>query len=382
MTGEQLFLLLLRSVFRNVPFSHSPTFENFEEAYRLAKRHDLGHLVYYALQKQGRLPAPQTEHEQKFLLSAEKLVLGVQYRYAKAEGEIAHLGRVLGDAGIAYMPMKGAVLCSLYPEPWMRTRCDIDLLVPNDAFDRAVELLVKEGYAVDGERNYHDISLFCDGVHLELHHNIMERHEQMDAILSRVWEHTEADGFHHRETPDFFRFHHVAHMAHHFMLGGCGVRTVLDLWLLKRAPDHNEEAVRTLCEQAHLLTFYEGMCRLAEVWFGDAEHDDVTQQSEQFILRGGSYGTQDQRNIGIGATGGRFATARKMLFTPYADLKKLYPSLDGKPWLTPVYQLRRLCGRLTSKNVSAAVRNLNAVPLRSDPAVQQVRSMLDALELE
>ncbi len=381
MTGAQLLFTLLRSVLSQSSSPYSPTFEEFRDAYHIAKHHDLAHFVYYALEKSGCLPSPQSEEQTAFLKKAAKHVLAAQYRYAKQEAEVAHLSQVLSDAQIVHMPMKGAVVCDLYPEPWMRTRCDIDMLVPNTDFERAVELLVCEGYAVDGDRNYHDISLFCDGVHLELHHNIMEHHKDMDALLDQVWKHTVADGLRHRETPSFFRFHHIAHMAHHFMGGGCGIRTVLDLWLLRRAPDHDEAAVRALCESARLLTFYESMSRLADVWFGDGTHDDETLAWEQFILNGGTYGTQEQRQSSFGARYGRWGMACRILFMPYRDIKNVYPSLDGKPYLTPLYQVYHIVRRIGQGQFKNGIERVRAAGSQSARNVAGARDIMRSVGL-
>lgn len=379
MNGAQMLMAILRSLLQDTPLSFSPTFEEFHEGYRQAKHHDLAHFVYYVLKQQGKLPQAQTDQQRNILAKAEKQLIRVQYRYARTDAELAHLHEVFVDAGIAHMPLKGAVLCALYPEPWMRTRCDIDMLIHNEDFDRALDRLIQEGYVLNGERNFHEITLVCSDVHLELHHSITERHADMDVLLEQVWDHAESDGLLYRETPDFFRFHHIAHMAHHFMLGGCGVRTVLDLWLLRHAPDHHEDGVRALCEQAKLLTFYDTVCRLSDIWFGDKEHDEVTAACADFILSGGTYGTQKQRDSGIAVQSGRVGTAWKMLCPPYADMVKLYPQLSERKWLTPWYRLRRLFSRLHPTTVNTTLKNIQKLPVGKE--LDDVKQLMNALEL-
>ncbi|MBO4954226.1 MAG: nucleotidyltransferase family protein, partial [Clostridia bacterium] len=36
---------------------------------------------------------------------------------------------------IDFMPLKGAVIRQYYPEPWMRTSCDIDIHVKKDRLE-------------------------------------------------------------------------------------------------------------------------------------------------------------------------------------------------------------------------------------------------------
>ena len=112
------------------------------------------------------------------------------YRYLLFNYEYMRLCDTLETAKIDHLPLKGSIIREYYPESWMRTSCDIDILVHEQDLDRAVQTLCETlGYHTEGEREYHDISLFSpSGIHLELHFNILENTERIDGLLSRVWE--------------------------------------------------------------------------------------------------------------------------------------------------------------------------------------------------
>lgn len=381
MTTEQLLIALLRAVLRDELFTQPLDFAEFKAVFKLAAKHDLGHLVYYVAEHNGILPHPADDAEQALLEKAAASVMSAQYRYVKLEAELAHVGTVFEQEQIPYIPLKGAVLRALYPEPWMRTSCDLDILVHSDDLDRAADALVAVGYETDGVRNYHDMSLYCDGVHLELHHNLLERVPQMDAVLETVWEHTNSKGYYHLETPAFFLFHHLAHMAHHFMGGGCGIRTVMDLWLLLKHSNCSPAEVLPLCERGGLSVFAEQLFALASVWFSDGEHTDTTQRVEQFILYGGVYGSREQRSASAAARHGTTGAVWRKIFMPYTDLKQLYPALDAKPYLTPYYQLCRIATRLKQGRGAGAIERLRAVNEQSDEAVDNMRELLSSVGL-
>ncbi len=381
MTTEQLLIALLRAVLNGEPFNDPITFADFKAVYKLAAKHDLKHLVYTAAETGGVLPTPSDEADRAFMEQAAAAVMSAQYRFVKLEAELAHIGQVFEREGIPYIPLKGAVLRVLYPEEWMRTSCDIDVLVHEEDLDRAADALVAEGFETDGVRNYHDMSLYCDGVHLELHHNILERVPQMDAVLATVWDHTVSKGCYHLEKPAFFLFHHFAHMAHHFLGGGCGIRTVMDLWLLLQSGGCSSKEVLTLCEQGGLLTFAEQMCALAAVWFGDGEHDATTRRVEQFILHGGAYGSREQRSASAAARYGTVGAAWHKIWMPYIDLKQVYPQVESKPYLVPYYQAHRVLTRLKQGRGEQAIERLRAVGEQSDEAVAETRELLSDLGL-
>ena len=72
------------------------------------------------------------------------------------------------------MPLKGSVLRASYPQDWMRTSCDIDILVHREDLERAVELLVEKKQYRREVTNLCDVSLYApSGVHLELHYDLV-----------------------------------------------------------------------------------------------------------------------------------------------------------------------------------------------------------------
>lgn len=68
------------------------------------------------------------------------------------EAELHRLCAALHAGGVPHLLFKGAPLAySIYPEPYLRTRCDTDLLVAEHQRDAADALLRSAGYAPDEE---------------------------------------------------------------------------------------------------------------------------------------------------------------------------------------------------------------------------------------
>ena len=162
-----IFFALLRSAIRGTPLTEEKRGlcapEVLNEALKIATKHDIAHLVALGLQKNNLIPAGNQ--------SVEKCILSAVYRYERTEYEYKSVCRALEEAKIAFLPLKGAILPGYYPDPWMRTSCDVDILVREDDLGRARELLESElEYKYIGMGN-HDISFESPGgVHLELHY--------------------------------------------------------------------------------------------------------------------------------------------------------------------------------------------------------------------
>jgi len=315
------------------------TQNTFGEIYKLSKKHDVLHLVIHALEINGVRFEPQVQE-----MLTDKLHLAV-FRVEQIEYELAQVRMLFQGERIDYVPLKGAVIRKYYPEPWFRTCCDIDVLVREEQLERAVSLLCDTlGYTHCGKA-YHDVSLLSpSGVHLELHFNILEKLENIDGVLSSVWENVEQqeNGYEYQMTNEFLLFHVLAHSSYHFLCGGCGIRPILDLYLMERDMPYQKEKVEKLVQKCGLTKYREGLLALGRAWFDGEPLNEKWEDMQAYILGGGVYGNMQNRMVLAHAkVGGKGRYFLRRVFMPYNDLKEVYPSLKGKKWLTPFYQIRR-----------------------------------------
>jgi len=385
-TAEQLFSLISAYLLKSAgdttaipPLSES----ELEDLYKLSQRHDLAHLAGAALYERGLLPKGAAVSE-KFQ-HAQVVAL---YRYTKLEQERQRICQTFETAGIAYVPLKGTIIRQYYPQPHLRTSCDIDILVHREDLARATEALTEKlGYKGDGgELHYHDVSLFSpSGIHLELHFTIENDWEPIDRLLSKVWDYCTpvAEGkFEHRQSPEFFMFHQIAHMVSHFLNGGCGIRPLLDLQILRQKMPFDDPSVQALCDACDIGVFYGHAKALSDAWFNHQPHDDITRQMEAYILYGGVYGTLENTvAIKQRQKGGRFSFIMYRIFMPYHQLKVKYPVLVKHKWLYPIMTVRRWFALLTPASRKRAKQELKHSASQSDEKAQSVDQLLRHLGL-
>ncbi len=306
--------------------------------YAVSKRHDLAHLLAAALEKQGILPENELGDE----LKKQKLL--AIYRREQLDYEEERICGILKSAQIPYIPLKGAVLKQLYPEKWMRTSCDIDILIQEENKQQAITLLCERlGYTreTDGER---DCSLISkSGMNLELHFSLKCDNERLNPTLFRVWDCSVLlAGCARALTNEFFVFYHIAHMLIHFAEGGCGIRPFIDLWLFENTNAINEEELTRLFKESGCLDFYNGVCALCGVWFGGAPHTRQTELLEEYIVSGGVYGSRENLgSAGRHKKGGYLKYLLSRIFMPKEKLRLVYPKIDKYPILIPYYWVKR-----------------------------------------
>ncbi len=359
------------------PFSD----EELAALYKLSKAHDLVHLVGDALIKNKLIS--NAEIKSKF----EKQLMTAVYRYEQINYELNCLRKVLNEAQIPFLPLKGSVLRQYYPEPWMRTSCDIDILIHERDLDRAVSLLVSDLSYRKELKGSHDVSLFSQsGVHLELHYSLIEEKSigQAESILQTVWENASSiDGTsEYLLSDEMFYYYHIAHMAKHFVCGGCGIRPFLDIWVLNHCKNGDLEKRNVLLAAGGLDSFAASAERLLQVWFDGAEHTDLTKQMEQYLLSGGVYGTTENCvSVQQVRKGGKFRYALSRIWLPYDVLKFQYPSLEGKRLLLPFYEVRRWFRLLFRGGVKRSVHELKVNSTTSKDEQDAAKKMLSELQL-
>ena len=350
-----LFFTILRSTLHGFQISDADkrlvTSDLLEDILKLASKHDIAHLLALGIVNSGLV-----DEETKSLF--QQIIFRAVYRYEKLNYELMQVCEALEKARIPFLTLKGSVIRKYYPEPWMRTSCDIDVLVHEKDLRAAVSYLVGNLKYTEHEQNSHDISLFSpSGNHIELHYDLVEDHiaGNSSGILADIWNVVSVkDGcsYHYEVPDDVFYFYHIAHMAKHFKNGGCGIRPFMDLWILDKLQGADREKRDRLLKQGELLKFTNAARKLSRVWFANEEHDPISRQMEDYVLRGGVYGNIQNRIVmQQQQKGGRLRYLLSKVFLSYDIIKFHYPILQKHRWLTPVMEVRRwfkliFCGHL------------------------------------
>lgn len=294
---------------------------------------------------------------------------GACYRQALMGVERESVCSGLEGLGLDYVPLKGIVVAGLYPDPATREMADSDLLVrcPDAATRRATrELMVGLGYEVDAfERGNEDVYLKPPVCNVELHVGLFPEYTSRRAAegFADVWGRVMPAGGHewHLAPTDHYVLL-VAHMHKHFSQGGCGLRTLADLYVLtclrgkfQDAVDHGR-ATRELARmgadgfEARMRALAEGLLSPgADVARALGALSDGEAADLRYLLESGTYGTMRHfyENAVEGTRGGserarrlrylcsRLLPAPGLVFSQHA-------LVDRHRWLLPLFYPYRI----------------------------------------
>lgn len=381
-TKEQILSLIGSGVFSTPLSKDFPKTLSLEEAemlFEVSKSHDLAQVAAVAL-KNHRIRVP-AEVDAKF----QKQLFFAVFRCEKLEYEFKRISDALERGQIPFIPLKGSVLRPYYPESWLRTSCDIDLLVHVEDLERAGTVLTETvGYEAKGQWNGERSYFSPDGIHLELHF-YDEADDGEGAVFQQIWDHVSpAEGCRFRmETEwEFFFVHHVMHMAKHFSHGGCGIRPFIDLAVMRKKIPMNSEKKREYLKAFSLSTFAEHAELLSRVWFENEVHSPLTLQMQEYLFGAGVYGSISNQ-VALEKSGHSKGSVGFFghLWLPFDVIKHQYPVMIRHKWLYPFCQVRRWCKLVFCGGLKRSLHRLRENQTISNEKVESIARLMNQLEL-
>lgn len=288
----------------------------------------------------------------------ETVFLKYKYNFVQKDNSLSVISNTFEKNRISYILLKGAVVRSLYPQKWMRTSSDIDVLVHESDLERAINVLEHNtDFKSIGNRSYHDVSLINRRIHLELHFSIKENISNIDQILEKTWEYAiqSVPGYRYDLTPEFQIFYTLAHINHHITNSGIGIRPFIDLWLLVNKTSFDHTILQRILSQTSLQVFFDQSMLLANSWMTNAEQSETTKMFESYCLKGGALGNREDSLLSRQRNHRKYNYIFHRVFATRELLQEEYPELRTKPNRLFYYQIKRW------KRLSKKQKRINAL---------------------
>lgn len=372
--AEYLLHIIRNEIFKDdgPDFCDGLSENDWLDIYKLAKIHDVNHFVAdYALSHKCLENGELHSEFKRALLTAV-------YRCELSVSETWKIKESLEKNNINFVLLKGAVLREYYPEPWMRTSADIDVLVKEEDLECAKTILSEHLGCLFSDKKGHDVSGVSDkGVNVELHYRLYDaRHvEKRDAPLMDIWDDCAVlpDISEMKMNSSAFYYYHFSHMAKHVALGGCGIRPIIDTAIMERSVPYDENELDALLNKGGIYKFSQAISSLKNAWFDNGEYTELTKKLEKYILYGGAFGTEENKSAALVAKSKSDDTSDNSLFIPFDVLCERYPVLKKYKVLYPYYAIKCLIYKMKQN----ARNKRNA----ADDAVSQTTLLLSELGL-
>lgn len=367
-----------------------------DELYQLAKENGVSGMIY---------PAIDPLHDFPQILSKFKHDYYEFIQWDTVQKKtIQEIRELFNQTSIQYIFLKGSYLKNIYPQSYMRSMGDIDILVKPDKMRLIHQILAEAGYENWANSTAHDCFRKNRKVYLEIHPSLDNEFDtKYSALFENVWEETQTvSKFEYEFQADFMVGYLLYHMVKHLASSGIGVRNILDVGLFLKTVDTEltRETLFQRLEPIHLWTFFQNICYLSKVMFhfeyrqdylsGYEIDPEFTEGIIQFILTSGVHGQGEEHNpylSGISRqslsensiASSRFKYILQLIFPPYHKIRGSYPYLEKSKILLPVAWMERAF-RLLFKRTKSTVKKIKKLNIKNED-IQDVERLYSKLGL-
>lgn len=287
---------------------------------------------------------------------------------ALLDADRAELTRRLEEAGIWYMPLKGAILKDLYPRFGMREMADNDILVDAARTQDVGRIMQELGFEVkEAGKGHHDEYTKPPVSNFEIHRMLFSGldsepcHLYYREMEKRLIPDEEVSFGRHFSTDDLYLYL-TAHEYKHYRHGGTGIRSLLDTYVFLRKYGEALDMDYVAAEAEKMGTAdYEKQSReLALRLFSGEALREAEQEMFAYYASSGTYGSYEQKAVNEinsfgGGFRGKFRFFLSRLFMPMDKIKYAYPVVYKYKILLPfLYVYRIIKGLTTRRGVTMA----------------------------
>jgi hypothetical protein len=312
----------------------------FKQLFSFGKPHEIVNLVYYAIEKLENKPDEplltkwRELRDHAIVKDINQTAMAEEYR------------NMLKEAKIPFYEMQGTRMKSLYPSSDMRTMSDMDFIIDRENIFKANEIFKSSGYEtkiiMDNEIQFS----LPPNIFVEVHTYFSpDGDRSADYLKELIISEDE------KLNEKAFYLFSILHTAKHYFARGCGIRRILDIYLLNRKyPDMlGDEFIKKCLKKSGMLTFAKNISLLADYWFGDSGIETKTIRKMGIIIKTSSlHGVFDtnaksaiNKRKEYGDKGAEFKYIISRIFPSALLMSQMFPILGKRRWLLPVFWVYR-----------------------------------------
>ncbi len=333
-------ITLLRCALKDEPGSLPKDFD-WSEASSVLYEH---HLVAMAVRGAARCGVPPTNPAVRGLTALFCKDVAKSRLQTK---QLHAIYAVFQERGIAYMPVKGAVIKSLYPQSELRAMGDADILIRQEQYPIIRDIMLAFGMQSDVESD-HEYVWHNGDFKLELHKYLIPSYNKdYFSYYGDGWRLAQKDeqsGAYFLGPEDHF-IYLLVHFAKHYRDGSISAKNICDFWVYRNAfPNMDKAYISSELQKLKLLDFYRNILDLLDTWFEGATATEAVEILTKTIFQGGIC-VQEKAELTVSALklkkentsllGSKWKLLWERLFPSARSMANRYPILQKAPVLLP-----------------------------------------------
>lgn len=333
---------LLKSVLLSSTPPEKPEKIEFKNIYKLAKKHFLANMVYYAISELKEKPTQELLNIWK-----EEYLIG-KMRNTVQLSELKTIELKFEEFQIKNISLKGFDLKKVYPSLDMRQMSDLDILIPLEKREEVKSILESLGYeTIEFGKGKDDVYYKKPIMNIEIHNNLFDKSDEKMynyfLKMSSMEKANKKSDYTYEFSKEDALIYGIVHLVKHFKIAGVGIRHILDWWLYseKNREGMDWKYINNILKELEIFQFYNNIMLLGDVWFKGKKSNKVIEELEEYIIDSGIYGKIENHKTNIVLESKR-KTIIKLIFPQYNVMCERYPKLLKNKYLLPYYYLVRI----------------------------------------
>lgn len=231
---------------------------------------------------------PEVYEKFKQNLSVEMLIDG------NLSYETEKILKAFDENKIKNIPLKGYFMKKEYP----RSVSDVDILFDRKQADSVKKVFSELGYTFlnedDNQYHFEKKTMMNIEMHVTLVH---ENEESYPLLVNQLNRSTKRDGYSYsyEMSHEDFYIYMLVHNSTHFMLGGMGIRMILDsyVFLKNHQSELDYDYLNVMLEKIGIVKYEKRVREIVFNWFSKPQADIKFDNIEEYILLSGTLGRAD-----------------------------------------------------------------------------------------
>ena len=282
-------------------------------------------------------PQPVQQWLERFAM--EQMLISSNQLFAAEQ-----LQRAFEECGLYNLTLKGIHTKSRYPQDYMRSMGDLDILSKAEQTPLIRAAMKALDYTDFEEGRKHDHYHRKPYITVEMHRQLVPASSEFSEYYQDIWQRCQPRpgcAYSYTMSVEDEYIFHIIHLVEHFKGGGVGVRFIMDVYVYETAVSMDREYVSKELEKLGLVEFYRNIVKLAQYWFGKGEEDVLVSQMGSYILAGGVYGSLQNAQALAVTKHGRLAFLLRACFPSLKEMCSMFPWLEKCPIALPIAWLIR-----------------------------------------
>ena len=294
--------------------------------------------------------------------------------YEKQDLIRKNIKEVLENERISFLFLKGISLAKYYDEEYLRYSSDIDIIVEENNYEKAKDLLIENGYKLVVYAS-NELTLSKSGVSIDLHC----KYSKYEENIENMFEDVDYSNKNHELSNEHKYLFLIAHLSKHLREVYISTQFLIDLYYVNKL-DLDREYINNKLHKAKLDKLNIETLKVIDYLVND-NSNELTKKYCDFLFNvANNKGIENMVLVGSGNKN-RVGYVISRVFPNYTEMVRMYPKLKDNKLLLPYYYVVRIIDRVNQGKGNQAINEFKVSSKVDKDKIEETKKLFEEIGL-